>query len=67
MSSMGNPLSSMNGAAGDLGLSAAAKQQANAAGELAKKKKLQEQMNLKAAGVGGQPSAFQSLTGFGTP
>lgn len=67
MSSMGNPLASMNGAAGDLGLSSAAKDQANQIAQNAKKKKLQEQMNIKSAGVGGQPSAFQSLTGYGTP
>ena len=65
MSGMGNPLSSMN-AAGDLGLSAAAKQSAKEIADAAKKKKLQEEMNLKAAGTGGQQSAFQALTGFGS-
>ena len=67
MSYAGNPLSSMNGAAGDLGLSQAAKASAQAIADAAKKKKLKDAMDMKVAGTGGQPSAFQALTGFGTP
>lgn len=69
MSGIGNPLSSptSGGAAGDLGLSAAAQQSAAAVAELAKKKKLQQQMDLQKAGSGGMPSAaFNALTGVGS-
>lgn len=63
---LGNPLQTMSGASDSLGLSAAAKQQAQDIADAAKKKKLQEQLNIKAAGTGGQPSAFQALTGYGS-
>lgn len=63
---LGNPLGSIDGASDSLGLSAAAKADAAEIADKMKKKKLQEQANMKAAGPGMQPSAFQSLTGFGT-
>jgi hypothetical protein len=63
---LGNPLGSIDGASDSLGLSAAAKQSAQDIADEAKKKKLQEQLNLKTAGPGVTPSAFQSLTGFGS-
>jgi hypothetical protein len=66
MSYAGNPLTSMDGAAGDLGLSSAAKKSAQEIADAAKKKKLLDAASVKAAGVGGQPSAFQALSGFGS-
>lgn len=56
----------MSGASDSLGLSAAAKQQAQDIADAAKKKKLQEQIDLKTAGPGVTPSAFQTLTGYGS-
>jgi hypothetical protein len=67
MAGLGNPLSSMNGAAGDLGLSQGAQDQAAQIAQQAKKKKLQDQLAMKTAGAGVAPSAFQALTGIGTP
>ena len=67
MAGMGDPLATMNSAAGDLGLSQAAKDQAQDIANKAKKKKLEEQMNLKAGVPAVAQSAFQSLTGIGTP
>lgn len=69
MSGLGNPLQSPTGggAAGDLGLGPAAQQSAAQIAELAKKKKLQQQMDLQKAGSGGMPSAaFNALTGIGS-
>jgi hypothetical protein len=63
---LGNPLASMSGASDSLGLSAAAKESAADIAEKARKKKLQEQMDLKTAGAGITPSAFQALTGYGS-
>lgn len=63
---LGNPLQTMSGASDSLGLSAAAKQSAQDIADEAKKKKLQEQLNMKVAGPGATPSAFQTLTGFGS-
>lgn len=65
---IGNPLQSpTTGAAGDLGLGAAAQQSAEAVAELARKKKLQQQKDLANAGSGGMPSAaFNALTGIGS-
>lgn len=56
----------MSGASDSLGLSSAAKQQAQDIADQVKKKKLQEQIDLKAAGSGGAASAFQTLTGYGS-
>lgn len=68
MAGLGNPLQSpTTGAAGDLGLGPAAMQSAEQIAELARKKKLQEQKDLKNAGSGGMPSAaFSALTGIGS-
>lgn len=63
---LGNPLATMSGASDSLGLSSAAKQQAQDIADEAKKKKLQQQLDLKTAGPGGAPSAFQALTGYGS-
>lgn len=67
MAGLGNPLATIDGAIGDLGLSSAAKEQANDIANKAKKKKMQDQMDMKAAGAAGSSSAFQALTGYGTP
>lgn len=69
MSGLGNPLQSptSGGAAGDLGLGLSAQQSADAVAELARKKKLQQQMDLQKSGSGGMPSAaFNALTGIGS-
>lgn len=63
---LGDPLSSINGASDGLGLSAAAKSSAADIAEKLKKKKLQEQSDMKAAGPGITPSAFQTLSGYGS-
>lgn len=61
---LGNPLATMSGASDSLGLSAAAKQNAQDIADQAKKKKLQQQMDMNRAGV--TQSAFQALTGYGS-
>jgi hypothetical protein len=63
---LGNPLATMSGASDSLGLSAAAKDQAQAIADEAKKKKLQDQLAIKAGTPSATPSAFQALTGFGS-
>lgn len=63
-----NPLSSPSmGAIGDLGLSAAAKQDALDIMLKTKRKKQQDDKDLANAGSGGMPSAaFNALTGIGS-
>lgn len=63
---LGNPLGTINGASDSLGLSTAAKQSAQEIADELKKKKLSQQTDLKAAGSGITPSAFQALTGYGS-
>lgn len=63
---LGNPLESMSGASDSLGLSAAAKNDAQDIADRLKKKKLQEQADMKATGGAGSQSAFQTLSGFGS-
>lgn len=63
---LGNPLDSMSGASDSLGLSSAAKQDAQDIADRAKKKKLQEQADMKVTGGAGVQSAFQALSGFGS-
>ena len=66
MSSAGNPLAPL-AAAGDLGLSLAAKKDAADIADRARKKKLQDQKDLANAGAGGMPgAAFQMLSGAGS-
>lgn len=63
-----NPLSSPSmGAIGDLGLSAAAQQDAADIADKAKRKKLMDDKDLANAGSGGMPSAaFAALSGMGS-
>lgn len=63
-----NPLSSPSmGAIGDLGLSAAAQQDAADIADKARRKKLMDNKDLANSGSGGMPSAaFAALTGMGT-
>lgn len=62
---MPNPISSptTGGAVGDLGLSEEAQKSAAAVADMAKKKKLQQTMDMKNAGSGGMPSTlFDTLS-----
>lgn len=60
-----NPLSSASGAVGDLGLSSAAKDEANDIAEKMRKKKLMDNQSMASAGVGAvnPVGAAQSLLG----